>query len=338
MLRSLLAGPGSIALEEADIPRPRRGELLVKVRVALTCGTDLKAYLRGHPAIPMPGPFGHEFSGTVAARGAGVRRFKEGDGIMAVHSAPCLKCEFCRKGLHNLCENIMATKVLGAFSQYIVLPPHVVKQNAYPKPKSLGFEEAALLEPLSCVVHGIRPLDIKRGSTALVMGSGPIGLMHAMLLKSKGAAVAVSDPHPGRLRIARAVGADHTTRADRINVAIKKLTGGVGFDYVFECTGRPEVWEDGVGYLRRGGTLALFGGCPKGTRVTYDTYRLHYDEITIKGVFHFTPADVKAAYGLLKGRKLPTGKLISGTYPLSKIETAFKRLEKGTGIKYAIIP
>jgi L-iditol 2-dehydrogenase len=338
LLQSLLAAPGRIEVTEAEIPSPRRGELLVRVRAALTCGTDLKAYRRGHPAIPMPGPFGHEFSGTVARRGKGVRRFKEGDDVMAVHSAPCLRCAYCKKGLHNLCENIIATKVLGAFAEYILLPPHVVAQNVYPKPPRLGFEEAALLEPLSCVVHGIGPLGVRKGDTALVIGSGPIGLMHAMLLKGAGASVAVADRHTGKLRVARAVGADLTVGAEGAKRAVRKLTGGMGFGFVFECTGRPGVWEAGVDYLRRGGTMVLFGGCPGGARVAYDAHRLHYDEITLKGVFHFTPADVKAAYGLLKGGKLPAGRLVSGSYPLKRIESAFRQLERGRGIKYAIIP
>jgi L-iditol 2-dehydrogenase len=334
----VLSGPGKITLAESEVPAPSKGELLVKIRAALTCGTDLKAYLRGHPAIPMPGPFGHEFSGTVASRGAGVKSFSVGDDIMAVHSAPCLACRYCKKGLHNLCENIMQTKVLGAFAEYIVLPSHVVKQNVYRKPPRLSFEEAGLLEPLSCVVHGTSQLDIRKGDTALVIGSGPIGLMHAMLLKNRGAAIAVCDPHQGRLKVARETGADMTCTPGGIARAVKKLTGGMGFDYVFECTGRAEVWEEGINYLRRGGILVLFGGRPRGTSVTYDTYRLHYDEITLKGVFHFTPADVKSAYGILKSRKLPVEKLISGSYPLKKTASAFKRLEKGQGIKYAIVP
>jgi L-iditol 2-dehydrogenase len=159
-----------------------------------------------------------------------------------------------------------------------------------------------------------------------------------MLLKGRSARVAVCDPHQGRLKVAREVGADVTCKPAGVNVAIKKLTGGTGFDYAYECTGRPEVWEESVYLLRRGGTLTLFGGTPKGTRVTYDTYRLHYDEITLRGVFHFTPADVKAAYGILKGRKLRTEKLISGSYPLKSLGTALRRLEKGQGVKYAIIP
>jgi L-iditol 2-dehydrogenase len=338
LLQSLLLKPGKIIIRETKTPDPSKGQLLIKVKAALTCGTDLKAFLRGHPVIPMPGPFGHEFSGVVAKAGKGVRRFKEGDEIMAVHSAPCLKCRYCKKKLYNLCENIMESKILGAFSEYILLPSHIVKQNVFHKPAKLSFEEAALLEPLSCVVHGIEPLDIKKGDTALVIGAGPIGLIHLMLLKEKGAVTAVSDISKGRLATAKKLGADTALKPEKIEKTVKDLTGGIGFDYIFECTGRPEVWESAVWYLRRGGTLVLFGGCPKGSKVTYDTYRLHYDEITLKGSFHFTPQDVKKAYELLRSRRLRTSGLISGSFPLKHIEKAFNRLTKGRGIKYAIIP
>jgi L-iditol 2-dehydrogenase len=338
VLQAILASPGSIDLIDVPVPTPRAGELLVHVRAALTCGTDLKAYRRGHPMIPMPGPFGHEFSGEVAAIGRGVKDFRDGDAVMAVHSAPCLKCRFCRKGAYNLCENIMESKILGAFAEYVLLPRHIVKQNVYHKPSRLSFEAAALLEPLACVVHGLEPLNIRRGDTALVMGAGPIGLLHVALLKSHGAEIAIVDPHPARLRTATALGAKLALPRGNARRAMKALTGGMGLDHVIECTGRPEVWQEGVDYLRRGGTLTLFGGCPSGTTVTYDTHRMHYDELHLRGVFHFTPADVKKAYEVLSGRKLKTKEFISGTYPLTGLETALKRLANGRGVKYAIIP
>ena len=338
MKASFLLRPGSVELRDIPVPKPKRGELLIKVMAALTCGTDLKAFRRGHPVIPMPGPFGHEFAGIVADVGKGVTQFKAGDAIMAVHTAPCLKCAYCKKGLHNLCINIMDTKVMGAFSEYIVLPEHIVRQNVYPKPKHLPFEEAALLEPLACVVHGIAPLDIKKGDTALVIGSGPIGLMHVMILSARGVQVAATDPKDERLRAAKAFGAKLTKRTDEPLDDFRKLHGGMGFDYVFECTGRPEVWESAVDHPRRGGTVVLFGGCPSGTTVTFDTHRLHYDEITLRGDFHFTPADVKAAYVLLTEGRIKAGKLISGSYSLADIHLALNQLSIGRGIKYAIIP
>jgi L-iditol 2-dehydrogenase len=338
LLTSFLVKPGKIELREVKTPRPSKGEVLVKIKTALTCGTDLKAFLRGHPLIPMPGVFGHEFSGVVAEVGKGVQRFKKGDEIMAVHSAPCLECKYCKKRAYNLCEKIMWTKVLGAFAEYILLHPHIVRQNTFHKPKNITFEEASFLEPLSCVVHGIEPLDIEKGDSVLIIGAGPIGLLHLLLLKEKKTVVAVTDIKNKRLTIAKKLGADLIFIHEKIEKKTKEFTHNIGFDYIFECTGKPEVWESSVRYLRKGGTLILFGGCKKGTTVTYDTYRLHYDEITLKGVFHYTPADVKKAYTLIGEEKLGLSRLISDSYPLRDIEKAFNKLAKGTGIKYAIIP
>lgn len=337
MLASYLIRPGVTELREIAVPIPSRGEVLVKIKAALTCGTDLKAFLRGHPMIPMPGVFGHEFSGVIAKVGKGVRGFKEGDEIMAVHSAPCLKCRYCKKKLYNLCENIMDTKVLGAFAEYILLPPHIVKQNLFHKPANLSFEEAAFLEPLSCVVHSMNGLNIKQGDKVLIIGTGAIGLLHLSLAKFKKAEVIITGLEHERLELAKELGADMTVAPpDLINVA-QEFTDGRGVDFVFECTGQLDVWETSVNYVRRGGTVILFGGVKKGTIVTYDTYRLHYDELTLKGVFHFTPHDVKMAYNLLKDT-INISPLISGKYTLKDLHIAFEKLSKGEGIKYAITP
>ncbi|MBI5213553.1 MAG: zinc-binding dehydrogenase [Nitrospirae bacterium] len=337
MLASYLIQPGVIELRDADKPSPSNGEILVKVKAALTCGTDLKAFQRGHAMIPMPGVFGHEFSGVIAETGKGVKDFKTGDEVMAVHSAPCLKCEYCRKKLYNLCENIMDTKVLGAFAEYLLLPAHIVKQNLFHKPANLSFEEAALLEPLACVIHGMSGLKVKKGSKILILGSGPIGLLHMSIAKLHGADVMVCGRKKDRLALAKEFGANSVATAEELPAETKNFTGGMGFDYVFECTGQLDVWEASVDYVRKGGTVVLFGGVKNGARVSYDTYRLHYDEITIKGVFHFTPHDVKTAYNLLKDT-LNLSPLISGSYPLKNLPIALEKLSKGEGIKYAIIP
>jgi len=373
LLAAILQKPGVILLKNIKTPAPSSGEIVIQIKAALTCGTDLKAFRRGHHVIPMPGVFGHEFSGIVAAVGKGIKIFNEGDPVMAVHSAPCLKCRYCKKGYYNLCEYIMNTKVLGAFAEYILLPPHIVRQNVFRKPKKISFEEAAFLEPLSCVVHGMSSLNIKKDDHALVIGAGPIGLLHVLLLKIKGAQVAVTDKHNKKLQLAKKFGADlilknkigyppspapllspaslrpsregrHTpiplSRVDIPSPLAGEGTGEgiLGFDYVFECTGMPEVWESSINYVRRGGTVVLFGGCKSETTVTYDTGRIHYDEITLRGVFHFTPSDVIKAYKLLSKGNLGVSRLISGRYPLAKIQRAFDKLAHGEGIKYAIIP
>ncbi len=338
MLSAILKSPGAIEIHDVPVPVPAEGELLVEVKSALTCGTDLKAYLRGHSLIPMPGPFGHEFSGTVAARGKGVRRFNAGDAVMAVHSAPCLKCAFCAKGLYNLCEDLMSSKALGAFSEYILIPKHVVNQNVFKKPEGLGFKEAAFLEPLSCVVHSVEPLNITGKDTALIIGAGPIGLLHLMLLKHKGAKVMLTGLEPERLETAKKLGADVVFHPSETAGCVRDFSRAMGVDYVFECTGQPDVWESSVDYVRRGGVVALFGGCKKGTDVAFSAERLHYDEITLKGIFHFTPQDVKKAFVLLRDRKIEVKRLITGTCSLKDVASVFPLLAKGRGIKYAVVP
>ena len=338
MLSAILKSPGIIELQNVAVPEPAEGELLVKVMSALTCGTDLKAYLRGHSLIPMPGPFGHEFSGVVAARGRGASRFKVNDAVMSVHSAPCLACSYCDRGLYNLCENLMASKVLGAFSEYILIPKHVVSQNVFKKPDSLGFQEAAFLEPLSCVVHSVGPLNITSKDTVLIIGAGPIGLLHLMLLKHKGAKVMITGLEQERLETAGKLGADVVFHPSETAASVHDFSLGMGVDYVFECTGQPDVWESSVDYVRRGGTVVLFGGCKKGTDVTFSAERLHYDEITLKGIFHFTPQDVKKAFLLLKNNEIDVKQLITATCSLKELPSVFPLLAKGKGIKYAVVP
>ncbi len=337
MLASYLVRPGVIELREVPTPAPSRGEILVKVMAALTCGTDLKAFQRGHPVIPMPGVFGHEFSGVVAAVGKGVRKFREGDEVMAVHSAPCRHCRFCRRGLYNLCERIMDTKVLGAFAEFVLLPAPIVKENAFVKPPHLGFGEAAFLEPLACVVHGMEAARAESGDTVVILGVGPIGLLHLLLAKQRGARVVITGLEEERLTTARRLGADLAVPPSALSEAVDGLTDGIGADCVCECTGQPSVWEESVHYVRKGGTVILFGGCKTGTTVTYDTHRLHYDELTLKGVFHFTPRDVRQARRLLMGQLQVTG-LITATLPLGDLALAFGKLANGEGIKYEIVP
>lgn len=338
MFSAFLIRPGVIEFREVDPPEPSEGELLVKIKAALTCGTDLKAFIRGHSLIPMPGPFGHEFSGVVVGKGKGVTRFKVGDSIMTAHSAPCLSCAYCKKNLHNLCENLMSSKILGAFADYILIPGHIVQQNVYRKPENVSFKEAAFLEPLACVVHGMQPLNISRKDTVFIMGAGPIGLLHLMLAKARGARVMITGLEEERLKLAAKLGADLVCPPAIAEKSVRDNTAGMGADYVFECTGQPDIWESSVNYVRRGGSVILFGGCRAGTYVSYPAERIHYDEITLRGTFHFTPQDVKQAYLLLKHRKIDVKRLITGTYGLTEIPHVFHNLVRGEGVKYAIVP
>ena len=322
-------------------PIPGPGELTVTIRAALTCGTDVKTFRRGHPKIPLPSPFGHEFSGVVSSVGEGVANFRPGDPVMTVHSAPCGSCFYCCGGQENLCERIMETKVLGAFAEEILLPAHIVARNTHPKPPHLSFEEASFLEPLACVVHGNRIQPIRPGETLLILGAGPIGLLFLLLARARRAGrIIVAGRRRDRLDLARELGADLVLDTEREDpqAAVAAHTESRGADQVIECAGLPAAWESCPGLVRKGGRILLFGGCPAESRACFDTARLHYDEITLQGVFHFTPQAVAEARDWLVSGSIDVRPLISGRFPLGKLEQALELLMAGKGVKYAIVP
>src|SRR5271156_617407 len=180
MRAGYLVTPGQVEIREIPVPAAEAGGVVVRVRVALTDGTDLKAFRRGHSQMPLPTRFGHEFSGDVAAIGAGVTAFAEGDPIMTVHSGPDGTCFWCTRGQEELCASVMETKILGGYAEYIAVPPHVVRQNAFRKPDDVSYEAAAFLEPVSCVVHSLQTLAPRPGDTIAVIGDGGFGLLHAL--------------------------------------------------------------------------------------------------------------------------------------------------------------
>jgi L-iditol 2-dehydrogenase len=328
----ILDHPGCLALRDAERPTPGLGELLVQVEAATTCGTDLKAFRRGHPQIPMPGPLGHEYSGIVVEAGPGAP-FAPGQAVMGVHSAPCQKCKWCRFGQENLCESIMSTKVLGSFAEFLLIPARIAALNVFEKPPALSFERASLLEPLACVAQGILELQNHAyvpAERALVIGPGAIGLMFVAALQTSGVKeVVLAGRNPARLEVGAGLGA---TVAHWPDVASRD------FDVVIECTGQVEVWEKSVDYARRGGAVMLFGGCPGGTRVSFDTSRLHYDQITLLSPFHFGTKAVQLARHWLVNADFDLGPLISGSRTLEQGEETFADLIEGRGIKYVFVP
>ncbi|HWN57709.1 MAG TPA: alcohol dehydrogenase catalytic domain-containing protein, partial [Methylomirabilota bacterium] len=207
--QAMLVEPGRIELRDFTPPRPGPGELLVGVRCALSCGTDLKTFRRGHPLWKLPIAFGHEFSGVVVEAGAGVTSFKAGDEIMAAPTAPCGICFYCQHGQENLCADAVGRMVLGAYADFLLLPAHVVARNTFIKPANLPFEEAALLEPLSCVVHANEMARPEKSETVAIIGAGAFGLLHMLLLKAMGVReVAVVGRGAERLKWAAEMGAD----------------------------------------------------------------------------------------------------------------------------------
>jgi len=334
-------GPGSVRLEEVDVPRINKDELLIRNRVTLTCGTDLKMYLRGHRLVTPPLIFGHEFAGTIEQVGEDVRGFAEGMNVVAANSAPCMSCHYCRIGKPNLCDRLDEVLVgfscSGAYAEYVRLPGRIVRQNTYEIPKGVSFEEAAFLEPLACVVHGGELADIKDEDLVFVIGAGPIGLLHVLLAKAHGAkTVVVADTSPERLRRAAELGADQTVNSKDPDSEVKRLSENRGADVTIEAVGKPETWELAVRATRKGGTTVLFGGCPAGTTAAIDTAAVHYGELTVKGVFHHKPANVREALRLITTRQVKVAPLITHRMRLSEVEAALRLMQNGVAIKVAL--
>ena len=337
----VLLGPGKLACREVPMPEPGPEDVVLKVASALTCGTDLKAFLRGHPKMPPPIRFGHEYAGTIAACGSQVTKFREGDKVMLAPTGPCGCCFYCRRDQENLCTSLMATMAFGGYAEYISLPGRIVRSNMFSKPKSLPFVEAALLEPVSCVVFGLQQVTFTPEDTAVIIGAGGFGLLHLILLKILGLErVYMVVRNPDRARVAGELGAQRVIArpAEEAREEVLEATGGRGADLVIECTAQPRVWEEAPFFARPGGQVALFGGCPPGTKVALDTTRLHYDQIRLSSPFHFNPAAVRKASELLISGQIPSEHLISGRYPLVDLRQAFERMQRGEGIKYEITP
>jgi L-iditol 2-dehydrogenase len=335
----MLVAPRQIELRDEAAPHAPLGGIVVRVRAALTDGTDLKTYRRGHPKMPMPTRFGHEFSGDVVAIGEGVSTFAPGDAVMSVHTAPCGTCFWCSRGQEELCEDVMLTMLLGAYADCIAIPKRVVERNAFHKPPDVGYAEAAFLEPVACVVHSIAVLEPARDAVVAVVGNGGFGILHALLLQRRGIDALLFGRRPERLQLARDLGLQSldATR-EPIRESILARTGGRGADAVIECTGSPEMWELAPSLVRRGGVVSFFAGLPAETRVSFLAARLHYDEVRLVAPFHFRPADVRAAFELIAAHALPLRRLISQSYPLDEIATAFRELDAGGGLKVLIEP
>ncbi len=335
--------PQDIRYEDVNIKEPNPNEVLVKVKAALTCGTDLKTYRRGHPVLikKIPSGFGHEFSGVIEKIGKNVTGFNIGDRIVAANSAPCYKCFFCKKEEYNLCENLNFLN--GAYAEYITIPEQITKHNMLKLPDNLSFEKAAFAEPLANVVHGVERTGIKAGQTVGVVGIGPIGLMFVKLAKLKGARVIAAGRNPLKLRLAKEFGgADEVVDLNKYpnpeKIFLSFSEQNKGLDVAVECVGIPEIWERMFTFVRKGGTVHLFGGCKSGTSINIDTRRLHYDEIKVISIFHHTPKYFREALDLIAENKVDVEKLITMSMPLEMTKKALELHSSGEAIKVLLKP
>lgn len=330
--------PNDIRYEEVELAKPKEGEIVVRVEAALTCGTDVKTFRRGHPLLikQTPSGFGHEFSGVIVQKDEQVTKFEIGDRVVCANSAPCGECFYCKRGEYELCENLELLN--GAYAQFITIPRLIVEKNTLLIPKNLSFAQAAFTEPLSNVIHGISKTPIKQGDVVGVMGIGPIGLMFARLAKLKGAKVIAMGRNPLKLKMAREFA--HADIVIDINkcpnpeeVVINNTNEKRGLDVAIECVGLPEMWEKMFSLVRKGGCVHFFGGCASGSKIELDTKRLHYDEVKIISSFHHTPQYFKEALEMIASDKMDVNKLITRHMDMKYAKRAIEMHRDGEVIK-----
>jgi L-iditol 2-dehydrogenase len=334
-------GPGDLREEEIAVPAPGRGEVVLQIDAALTCGTDVKTLRRGHPVmIPrVPTVFGHEFAGRVAATGAGVTTVREGDRVVAANSAPCGDCPPCVARRPNLCEDLLF--VNGAYGEYIALPPRLVARNLVRLDSDVSAARAAFAEPLACALLGIERARVESGQTVAVLGHGPLGCLLAMVAAARKAHVFLVGKKGWRFDRVRALGIAEcvdATAGDDVVTTIRARTSGRGVDVAVDATGRPEVWEQAVAAAGRGGSVVFFGGCAPGTSITVDTRRTHYEELSLLGAFHHTPDVFRRAVDLLEAGTIDPDALITSRMGLPSVPQALDMMARGEALKVLIQP
>jgi L-iditol 2-dehydrogenase len=305
-----LYAPGDLRVEEVPRPEPGPGDVLVEIEVALTDGTDSKTFRRGHPLLAResPAPFGHEFCGLV-----------DGRRVVAANSAPCGVCDGCARGDQCLELSFLA----GAYADWIVVPERIAAVNLHDVPPGVEPVVAAMVEPLACCLRGVERAEIHAGDTVAILGAGPIGLMLAACVADAGGWPVVVGGRPERQALVELFGAESGA--------------GAGADVVIEAVGSDEAWTEAVELVRPGGTVVMFGGLPRDARPPVDAYRLHYEELTVRGSFHHTPATVRAALGFLGSGAYPWERLVTHRVLLADLPVLFADPPRDL-LKAAVVP
>ena len=343
MKAAVLYGKEDVRVERVDIPRLERGDVLIRMRAALTCGTDAKVFRRGYHAkmIVPPAVFGHEMAGVVEEVGPGVSGVEPGMAMVAANSAPCGDCYYCRHEMPSLCDDLLFWN--GAYAEFARIPARVVKKNPLSLEEGVAFHEAAMVEPLACVIRGVEESWIGRGQSVAVIGTGPIGLMFVALARMRGAHVVAAGRRRQRLDKALEMGAEAVVSssdgADLAELLRRQSPDGRGQDVVIEAVGLPETSEAAVRAVRKGGVVQLFGGCPADTKIGIDSQLLHYQELTIKSTFHHTPESVRKAFRLIADGHIDPNAFITARATLEDLPRVLGHMARGgEGLKTAIVP
>lgn len=342
MKAAVVHGKGDIRIEEYRTPAAGPGEVVVRTRVSGICATDIKTLLGQGLPKELPTILGHEVVGEISEIGGGVDGIRVGDRVAVYPIAVCGNCDFCRRGRHNLCEHEfgLAHGIDGGFAEFVRIPKEIVRIGGVVKiPDGLPFEKAVLAEPLSCVYASLTACSVQPGSVVVVLGAGPMGLMHLKMAKWAGARVISVDPLDDRLRTAKNMGADACLNPGDVDhiEEIRKITGGRGAETVIASLGIPAVIEQNLKLTRKGGTFNIFGGPPAGQTISVDPRWLHYGEIRLTGTFAASPVHFKECLDLIIRNEITVEDLISDRFDLDHFLDAVERAKNQTMIRGIVV-
>jgi L-iditol 2-dehydrogenase len=338
--------PGDVRVEDMPKPQPGSGELLMRVRACAMCGTDVKIVNFGHHHIVPPRVMGHEVAGVVEELGEGTDGYSPGDPVQLIAAIPCGECFECKNRSMSICPNqeSIGYHYDGGFAEWLVVPAKVLKVKGLNLiPEGLPYDEAAVTEPLACVLNGQELTQVDDGDVVVVIGAGPIGCLHVRLARARGAGqIALVERNGARLAMsAQRVEPDAAIDASKENAvdAVLKLTNGRGADVIITAAGSGAAQEEALQMASRGSRISLFGGLPKDNPViNFDSNAVHYRELTIVGANGSTPAHNAEALRLIATGAVPVKDLITDRLPLDRVLDGIEAVKSGNSIKVVITP
>jgi len=341
MKAAVMHGDNDLRLEEVATPRAKPGEMVVQVKACGICATDVKILAGTSTPRTLPTIRGHEVAGFVHEMGDGVQGLEVGQRVAVYPIASCGRCFFCERGRHSLCEDEfgLAHGIDGGFAEYVRIPDRLVALGGVvPIQDDLAFDLAAMAEPLSCCISAFNSAGVSEGDWVVIIGAGPMGLLHLAVAKSRSLRVIVVDVVQERLVMAREMGADVVidgVQNDPVK-AVRDATR-IGADLVMAALGVMEVVEKCLPMVRSGGTFNIFGGPPRGSSLTVDPRWLHYGEITLTGTFASSLPDFKQALGLIAAGQVDVSPIISHRVGLDGLLDAVQKVQRHQSLKGIVV-
>jgi len=346
MKAAIYRGPADLKVEEVVEPSTGANEVKLRIHACATCGTDAKIYHHGHPRLTPPQIIGHEIAGEVVEVGAEVDGYNVGDRVQVIAAIPCGDCWACNAGKQQICPNqlSMGYQFPGGFAEFMIVPHEVLRVNGLNHiPEGVSYEEAAVVEPLACVLNAQKLVNVTEGDTVLVMGAGPIGCLHVRLARALGASkVFLADVNGGRLALsADVVKPDRAIDMSSEDLAevMKQVTDGRGPSVIITAAPAGAAQEQAIHMVQPGGRVSFFGGLPKDKPlITVDSNLVHYKELILAGANGSTPAQNKEALELIASGKVKVSDLITTRVSLDDVQAGIEAVLSGDAIKVVVLP